>query len=134
MIYFFSVESDAYRILGVFPLNVKSHHHVLESVMKALAKRGHQVEVVTHFELENPPKNYRTIINLSGMLNQVVNNLTINRVSEIRDGDVVSQMVHAGNNICELMGNDEMQNLFRNPPNDPPYDLVITEVSTIICQ
>ncbi|CAB0034905.1 unnamed protein product [Trichogramma brassicae] len=59
---------DAYRILGVFPFAGKSHNIIFESLMKGLAKRGHQVDVVTHFPLVEPLKNYNDIINLNGTM------------------------------------------------------------------
>lgn len=40
---------DGYRILGIFPLNGRSHMMMFEQLMKGLAKRGHQVDVVSTF-------------------------------------------------------------------------------------
>ena len=120
--------SDGYRILVVFPFNSRSHNNMFEGVTKGLAKRGHQVDVVTHFKMKNPPKNYKTIINLDGTRKSLVNNFTIQfaalfKVHPIR---LISELY--GNELCELMALEEMQNLIKNPPKDPPYDIVITEV------
>ena len=128
IIYFFS-ESDAYRILGVFPLNSRSHNNVFESAMRGLAKRGHQVEVVTHFEVKDPPKNYRTIINLSNTREKLVNNWTMEKVSSVEDSNMVNSVASEfGNGLCELLSLEQFQKLIKNPPKNPPYDLVITEV------
>ena len=33
-----------------------------------------------------------------------------------------------GGDLCHLLGHEKMQNFIKNPPKDPPYDLMITEV------
>lgn len=97
--------------------------------MKALAKHGHQVDVVTHFPQKRPVKNYHEIINLEGSLEKLMNNLTVDSVLKI-EGDMVSKVAGPyGNQLCHLMGLKEFQELVKNPPTNPPYDLVITEVS-----
>lgn len=96
--------------------------------MKGLAKRGHQVDVVSHFPLKKPVKNYNDIINLEGSMESLVNNYTIEFVSQIK-GDVVNLLALSyGNRLCHIMGLEKFQNLIQNPPTDPPYDVVITEV------
>jgi len=50
-----------------------------EALMKDLARRGHQVDVVTHFPLEKPIPNYKNI-SLKGSLPQVMNNLTAQEI------------------------------------------------------
>ena len=120
---------DGYRILGIFPMNSKSHNNMFEGLMKGLAKREHQVDVVTHFETKNPPKNYRTIINLTGTQPAFVNNMTIDYASNMGSDPVPHIIKTFGNELCELLALEKMQNLIKNPPKDPPYDIVITEVS-----
>lgn len=121
---------SAYRILGVFPFNAKSHNIVFEALMKGLAKRGHRVDVISHFPLKQPVKNYNDIINLDGSMETLMNNYTIEFVSQFTNllSDVVYVAKEYGNRLCHFMGFEEMQKLIKNPPNDPPYDLVITEV------
>lgn len=122
------IESDGYRILAVFPFNSRSHNNMFEGVTKALARRGHQVDVVTHFELKNPSKNYKTIINLDGTRINLVNNFSIDFANQIYESVIKMISELYGNELCELMGLDEMQKLIKNPPEDPPYDILITEV------
>ena len=125
------IGSDAYRILAVFHFNSRSHNIFLEGIAKGLAKRGNQVDVVSHFELENPPKNYRTIINLGGTRPNLMNNFTIEYASQLSE-DIVRFIAGVyGNELCELMALDEMQKLIKNPAMDPPYDLVFTEVFSL---
>lgn len=127
--FFFTINgSDGYRILAVFPFNSRSHNNLFEGVTKALARHGHQVDVVTHFKLKNPPKNYNTIINLDGTRSNVVNNFSIEFANQVLESPVKLVSELYGNELCELMGLDEMQKLIKNPPKDPAYDILITEV------
>lgn len=120
---------NAYRILAIFPYNGRSHNNVFEGVTKALARNGHRVDVVSHFELKEPLKYYNTIINLEGTRDKLVNNFTI-RINEQPFDDQFKTVVEKyGNELCELLGLPEMQNLIKNPPQNPPYDLFITEVT-----
>lgn len=118
--------SSAYRILAVFPMNTKSHFVIFESLLKALAKRGHQVDVVSHFPRKNPIKNYNDIISFKGMMKSPVNSMTVQRATNL---DFVTRAgTDYGNFICDFMANEEFQKLVKNPPKDPPYDLVLTQV------
>lgn len=56
-----------YRILGIFPHVGKSHSYTIEPVMRGLAEKGHEVTMISHFPLENPPKTYKDI-SLKGSL------------------------------------------------------------------
>lgn len=120
--------SDAYRILGVFPFNGKSHNNMFEALMKGLAIRGHQVDAITHFPIKNAPKTYRTIINLAGTLPDVTNNFTVEMVLGFGTIDIPFLVNNFGNNLCDIMGTEEMQALIKSPPKHPPYDVIITEV------
>lgn len=48
-----SFSVDNHKILGLFPLNSKSHFVMFERLMKALAEKGHEVDVLSHFPLKN---------------------------------------------------------------------------------
>ncbi|XP_014213310.1 UDP-glucuronosyltransferase 1-6-like [Copidosoma floridanum] len=125
---------SGYRILGVFPVNAKSHNIVFEALMKGLARRGHRVDVITHFPLQKPVKNYHEIVNLDGSMERLVNNYSMKFVKEISLVDPVENMVMLyGNRICDFMGFDEMQQLINNPPTNPPYDVVIVEAFMANC-
>ncbi|XP_015605149.1 UDP-glucuronosyltransferase 2B30-like [Cephus cinctus] len=123
---------DAYRILGLFPLHGKSHFIMCNYLMKTLAARGHQVDVVSHFPLEKPVANY-TDINISGSLPQIVNNLPFDVIQQFSSIDLTYLTNIAGLDICRLMDHPEIQKIIRNPPQDPPYDLVIHEMFAAEC-
>lgn len=45
------------RILGVFPVQGKSHYILARGLMRGLAEKGHDVTVINPFGEKNPPKN-----------------------------------------------------------------------------
>lgn len=129
--------ANGYRILGVFPLQGKSHWIMQEALMKELARRGHQVDVVSHFPLEKPIPNY-TDISLKGSLPQVTNNVTANEILGFSTPSMTMLVEKAGATTCNLLNHPKMQKLIKNPPQDPPYDIIIQEVcpifSNIVCK
>lgn len=121
------------RILGLFPLNGRSHWAMGEHLMINLAKRGHQVDVITHFHLKKPPANYREI-SLEGSLEPVVNNMNASLATEISSNDMRTLVYLAGDRICNLLEHPHLQELIKNPPKDPPYDLIVLEVCLLLCR
>ncbi|XP_069965745.1 UDP-glycosyltransferase UGT5 [Bactrocera oleae] len=49
---------QAYRFLGILHTGARSHHIVGSSLFKELARRGHQVTVISPFPLKKPLENY----------------------------------------------------------------------------
>ncbi|XP_069965756.1 UDP-glycosyltransferase UGT5-like isoform X2 [Bactrocera oleae] len=49
---------QAYRFLGVLHSRIRSHHIVGSSLFKELARRGHQVTVISPFPIKKPLANY----------------------------------------------------------------------------
>lgn len=123
------VMSDGYRILGIFPFNAKSHFMMYGELMKGLAKKGHQVDVISPFPLKKPPLNYRDIVVYPPVTPGLVNNMTYHDMKLYTSGTPVAFVANvAGNQLCTGMGNPEVLKFLKNPPSDPPYDVVITEV------
>lgn len=122
-----------YRILGVFPFNGKSHFMMFEQLMKALARKGHQVDVISTFPLKKPYPNYNDMIVLKAP-RDFMNNMTYDDVSLIMR-DVPSYVIAtlAGNDVCHHLNDPQFQELIRNPPKNPPYDVVIMEVFGAHC-
>jgi len=119
--------ADGYRILGVFPLNTRSHWIMMEELMKGLARRGHQVDVITQFSLKKPIPNY-TEINLVGSLPTIVNNVSATMAQQWRTSSMYAITHFGGTIVCELLNHPKVRDLIENPPRDPPYDIVIAEV------
>ncbi|EFN81910.1 UDP-glucuronosyltransferase 2C1 [Harpegnathos saltator] len=118
---------QGYRILCVFPYNGKSHFQVTEALCKALAEHGHQIDMISHFPSKNRIANYTDIVNLLGTRRAVTNNISLNEARQINTAVTFYIATVFGGDLCSLMGNAKMQRFIKNPPNDPPYDLVITE-------
>jgi len=98
-----------------------------EELMKGLAKRGHQVDVVTHFPQKKPIPNY-TDISLAGSMPPIMNNMTATKIKAVSVVSMGSLFYTAGMEVCQLMDHPKIQELIKNPPQNPPYDIVITEV------
>lgn len=71
--------ADGANILGVFPINGRSHWVVYESLLKALAARGHNVTVITSFPQKTPVANF-TDIDVSKQFPSAVNAIGIDIV------------------------------------------------------
>lgn len=124
---------NGYRILGVFPFNGKSHFMMFERLMKTLAKKGHQVDVISTFPLKKPYPNYKDLIVLP-VAREFMNNLTYDvAVHMIAGSPTHTVATLAGNTVCENLNHPELQELIRNPPRDPPYDAVIMEIFGAHC-
>lgn len=49
---------ESANILYVMPFTSKSHYIMLRPLGLELARRGHNVTVITGYKLDNPPPNY----------------------------------------------------------------------------
>ena len=53
--------ANAYKILGVFPMQSKSHFAIGNSVMKSLVVEGHEVTIISPYPSKKPQPNIRDI-------------------------------------------------------------------------
>ena len=58
--------NEGYRILCVFPYEGTSHFVMFSTLARELARRGHQVDVISHFPSTKPIDNYTDIVSLRG--------------------------------------------------------------------
>lgn len=128
----FEQDASGYRILGVFPVPGKSHWLMMEQIMIGLARRGHQVDVVSHFPREKPLPNY-TDISLAGTAPLATNRITAKEVQSFSSASVRNLTHMVGVKVCELLQLPQFQKIIKDPPKDPPYDLVITELFVAPC-
>ncbi|CAD1470738.1 unnamed protein product [Heterotrigona itama] len=119
--------NDAYRILCVFPYNGKSHFRMFDVLCKGLARKGHKVDMISHFPTEIPIANYRDIVDLNGTRENIVNSLSIQHGRTLHASVVYYIATTYGGDLCHLLGHEKMQNFIKNLPKGPSYDLVITE-------
>ena len=52
----------SYKILGIFPYSGKSHFLTYEPLLQELARRGHDLTVLSEFPQENPLPGYKDIV------------------------------------------------------------------------
>lgn len=124
--------TEGARILGLFPLHGKSHFIMYQEVMKSLADAGHQVDVVSHFPQKKPYPNYTDLISLEGTMPIVLNNMTYEFMQANTGASLKGLVDVTGNNPCQLLELPELKKLIKSPPTNPPYDLVIVEVSLMV--
>lgn len=123
-------QSSGYRVLAIFPLHIRSHFSMFEQMAKGLARRGHQLDVISAFPLKRPYPNYRDLFEYTSGAPRLVNNFTYEGMREVTTSYLPAKTIStvAGSVVCEGLNSPEMQKLIENPPNDPPYDLVLTQV------
>ena len=122
-----SETSESARILGIFPVNGRSHATVGQELMKVLAKKGHQVDVINHYPLKEPVFNYKDL-SLRGSLEDSTNNVNYSTIQSFSATSFKILMEITADPVCGLFKHPVINNIIKNPPNDPPYDLVIVEV------
>jgi glucuronosyltransferase len=118
--------SEAARILGVFPLNSRSHFIMFEALLKGLAARGHQVYVVGHWPQKKPILNY-TDISVQGSLPGFINDFTIEFAQELgQDAKLLDFMWNTNLDVCRfVLEHPKVQRLING---DEKFDLIITEI------
>ncbi|KAF2882091.1 hypothetical protein ILUMI_24094 [Ignelater luminosus] len=126
-------ESESYRILGLFPLPSKSHMVMFEALMKGLAEKGHQVDVLSHFLQEKPIPRYKDI-SVRGTVPIYVNNYSIPFIQErLRSYSRVLEFifVDAGTGICRNVLHSPTVRELKNTKKK--YDLIIAEIFGTDC-
>ena len=120
---------SGYKILGIIGFNGNSHFIMFEKLMKGLAKKGHQVDVVSHFPQKEKVENYNDL-SLAGSLADLRNNLTYGFVKEGSSFFWVKNLMErGGDDVCDLLGHPVLQKLINKDNTDTSYDLVIVQVS-----
>lgn len=118
-------QSQAAKILALFPYPLKSHFIMFDALLVELAKRGHQLTVVNAFPKKQPVANY-TEVDVSGCFRLPSLRFEIERAfsyhsSLLRD---LFSYVEAYDNILACEPLRQLAN------SSPPlhFDLVITEI------
>ncbi|XP_032521446.2 UDP-glucosyltransferase 2-like [Danaus plexippus] len=116
----------AASILAVLPTNTKSHYAMYGRLIEALAINGHNITVITHFAMKNPPPNVDEI-NLAGTIPDLANNLTKQQSTFKPDTirnleNIIKECVHA----CDVVSQHAEVKALVN--SSKTFDLVIVEV------
>lgn len=121
--------ANALKILAIVPFAGKSHFFAFEPLFKELAKRGHQMTVISEFPQKNPLPNYRDV-----PLKQSEN-------IEVFDfGDYPSPftakyiafnyMIRAARESCEKLNQKPVQDLLKSGEK---FDLILIEFFETDC-
>ncbi|KAK0175130.1 hypothetical protein PV327_008909 [Microctonus hyperodae] len=124
----FILPLESYRILGVFPFHSRSHQMLFDGIAKGLARKGHQVDFITFNPMKKPVPNYKVVVNLQNMTESLVNKWDVTFANQLGSDTLPTAATICGNYLCEYLAMPEMQEFIKNPPKDPPYDLVIVEI------
>lgn len=121
-------ENNGYRILGIFPSNVRSHFVMFEKLMKGLIIKGHDVDIISYFPLKEKIKNYKHI-SVDELLPAKHNNVSFQSfIKPMRNIFWVSLVADdIGNKFCDIFKHQQVNDIL-NKSSHVPYDLVVTEV------
>ncbi|CAH0686208.1 unnamed protein product [Spodoptera exigua] len=111
------------NILGIFPYQGKSHFIVFRVYLRELAKRGHNVTVISHFPEQDPPANYHDI-SLAGSTKPIEDEGPF-QTSYLILLAVSWFLAHSGVQNCDTMlANDRVQSLIKEKPK---FDVIVVE-------
>jgi glucuronosyltransferase len=115
----------AARILALFSYRAESHFPMFETLLKALAARGHDVFVVSHFPQDSPVENY-TDISISGSATSFNNSLNITLVEKANNIFFPLVMIRNSVKACEMVfQHQKVETLLKS---EDKFDLIINEI------
>lgn len=123
--------NDGYRILGIYSASTRNHFFLMEELFKGLARKGHQVDVISTIQQSKPYPNYTDIIKLPliNLYGRLENNVSFDNITvHHKNSSPAKTIALLGNNFCEHLGNPELLKLAKSPYKNKPYDVVITQV------
>ncbi|XP_034242084.1 UDP-glucuronosyltransferase 2B15-like isoform X3 [Thrips palmi] len=124
--------AEAYRILGIFPVQSRSHNIMFKATMQALVDSGHEVVDLSPFPLKTPRANY-TDVDISAELPSMVNSMTFNDMSDLsRKGLFDMIRDRGGANLCrKVFEMKQFQDIIRGAYGK--FDVVFTEICCSDC-
>ncbi|XP_053674610.1 uncharacterized protein LOC128724914 [Anopheles nili] len=114
------------KILSIFPTMSKSHWILGSTLMKELAQDGHEVTVISPFQLKNAPKTYHhvNVVYNSKMFDNIMD-----EVFEKIEESLVEKMLELGHFVNEIanttLSSPDVQALLRS---DATFDLLVLEI------
>ncbi|XP_065216826.1 UDP-glucosyltransferase 2-like [Planococcus citri] len=119
--------NDGAKILGIFPMPVKSHFTCNNAIMKSLIEANHEVTVITSFPEQASAENYSSIIDVSAKGMIFVGQSKIDEFATqnvFRFLNLTNDMEHP---FCaEVLKLPEIQRILKS--NEKLYDVVFVEV------
>lgn len=127
-----SLQAHAYKILGLFPYPGKSHFDVFQQLLIALAEKGHDVTVLSHYPLQQKMERYRDI-SLSNATQTNLLQLEMDMFQGHRTDMyfIVFLLAHFAQDTCKKgLAAQPVQELIRS---EEKFDLIITEYFNTDC-
>ncbi|XP_072933728.1 UDP-glucosyltransferase 2-like [Epargyreus clarus] len=113
----------ALNILGVFPNQEQSHWFMYEKYLQYLAKKGHNLTVITHFPQEEVIPNYYDVD--LGAKNKVTEEVFATKKTYWMTLKVMDYVVTSGIERCkEMLENESVQELWKSKRK---FDLVVMD-------
>ncbi|XP_017768993.1 PREDICTED: UDP-glucuronosyltransferase 1-7C-like isoform X1 [Nicrophorus vespilloides] len=128
----FAAVCESYRILCIFPHQMKSHFDVFEPLLKELSARGHDLTVISHFPQKRKISRY-TDISLKGSADILVEAVSLNQINPSRiDKYLTSRFItRFANIVCQKgLSLPAVRNLHQDGCK---FDLVIAEFFSSNC-
>lgn len=113
------------RILAVLPFHGKSHFFVYEPLLLELARRGHELTVISHFPREKPVARYTDIDVRNINAAEIKLNLTEFLEYGLEPSKVVEEMMYYVKCFESILKNKQVQNLISSTIK---FDLIISEI------
>lgn len=132
---YFSTLVHSYNILGLFPHPGKSHIDVFLPLMKSLARKGHNITMISHFPLEHHQQNYVDIDLNDGNAQLLLNVINVNEIRDFRWSKyaVPLQLLNFSKISCtDGFKSYNLQNFLKSTTT-PKYDIIITELFNTDC-
>ncbi|XP_034255447.1 UDP-glucuronosyltransferase 2B15-like [Thrips palmi] len=124
--------ADALRILGIFPIQARSHNIMFKGTLHALVDSGHEVVDLSPYPLKTPRSNY-TDVDLSKVLPSLVNTMNFEELTALtRVGlyDLIRQNV--GAELCrKVFQTKQFQDIMSGAYGK--FDVVFTEIVGTDC-
>lgn len=121
--------ASSLNILGIYPYQGKSHFFVFRVFLLELAKRGHNVTVISHFPEKDAPPNYHDI-SLAGSVKPIEGDVPFESSYKILFF-ISMFLVKSGTENCEVMlANKQVQKLIKDKPK---FDVVVLEMFNSDC-
>ncbi|KAK7868261.1 hypothetical protein R5R35_000659 [Gryllus longicercus] len=124
--------SNAGRILGLFYFPARSHFIIFEPLLQELAKRGHQVDVVSHFPLEKPLSNY-TDISIKGSWPMLANSFTVDHLMSRHLVNLLYYTWTENLAMCQKAMEHPFLKELAASPERFHYDVVLVEIFGVDC-
>ncbi|XP_065220396.1 UDP-glucosyltransferase 2-like isoform X2 [Planococcus citri] len=128
--------AESAKILGIFPIQSRSHHSINQPIVKGLAYKGHQVTVISPFKSNDNVPNYREIL-LSQIveLPDWVDTITIeDSVNFIGARQIMKMSGYLESSNCDkVLGLEYVKQLIHSNDKNNQIDLIMAEVYHVQC-